>query len=65
LVFAVIVAILLLISSSLLADDARKWGSVRHSTIDKLRAGVAFGFISMFVFIGDAVVHFMKMQGKM
>jgi len=65
LVFAVIVAILLLISSSLLADDARKLGNVRHSFIDKLRAGVAFGFITMFVFIGDAVVHFMKMQGKM
>ena len=25
----------------------------------------AFGFISMFVFIGDGVVHFLKMQGKM
>jgi len=25
----------------------------------------AFGYISMFVFIGDAVVHVLKIQGKM
>jgi len=65
LVFAAIVAILLLISSSLIANNASEWNKSYFPHIYKLRAGAAFGFISMFVFIGDAVVHFMKMQGKM
>ncbi|KAJ7365072.1 CKLF-like MARVEL transmembrane [Desmophyllum pertusum] len=59
LVFAAVVVLLLLISSALLADNARKF---RHDT---LSAGAAFGFISMFVFIGDAVVHFLIITGKL
>ncbi|XP_078365745.1 plasmolipin-like [Oculina patagonica] len=62
LVFAVVVAILLLISSSLMADSAH---GGKGSWFDKLRAAAAFGFISMFVFIGDAVLHFLKINGKM
>jgi len=67
LIFAVVVAFLLLISSSLIADDAEDWKILSSlvSPIDKLRAAAAFGFISMFVFIGDAVVHFLKYSGKM
>lgn len=63
--FAVIAAILLLLCSSLLADDVRRSGGYHTAFLDRLRAAAAFGFISMFVFIGDAVVHFMKMQGRM
>ncbi|KAL9976250.1 hypothetical protein ACROYT_G013522 [Oculina patagonica] len=37
----------------------------KGSWFDKLRAAAAFGFISMFVFIGDAVLHFLKINGKM
>lgn len=66
LVFAVVVAILLLISSALVASDVSSAVSGFFSSfVDKTRAAVAFGFISMFVFIGDAVVHFLKMRGKM
>lgn len=67
LVFAVVVAILLLISSALVASDVSSAvsGGFFSSFVDKTRAAVAFGFISMFVFIGDAVVHFLKMRGKM
>lgn len=71
LVFAVIAAILILISSSLVAHDVSQvpTGFYVHSILaafyNKLRAGVAFGYISMFVFIGDAVVHVLKIKGKM
>ncbi|KAL9976246.1 hypothetical protein ACROYT_G013518 [Oculina patagonica] len=68
LVFAVVVAFLLLISSSLIADDAEDLKHISSwlgSFLDKLRAAAAFGFISMFVFIGDGVVHFLKITGKM
>lgn len=66
LVFAVVVAILLLISSALVASDVNEVSRLLLSSfVDKTRAAVAFGFISMFVFIGDAVVHFLKMRGKM
>lgn len=66
LIFAIVVAFLLLISSSLIADDAENWKIASGlSWHDKLRAAAAFGFISMFVFIGDAVVHFLKYSGKM
>lgn len=81
LIFAAVVAFLLLISSALLADDVRKFGDFSANSIpdldqdqalarnwnrnlDSLRAGVAFGFIAMFVFIGDAVVEFLKVTGK-
>jgi len=67
-IFAIVVAVLLLISSSLIADDADSLkGFTRwiRSWLDKLRAAAAFGFISMFVFIGDAVVHFLKYNGQM
>lgn len=90
LIFAAVVAFLLLISSALLADDVRKFESVsfgdfsansspdldqdqdqyldwnrnRNRNLDSLRAAVAFGFIAMFVFIGDAVVEFLKVTGK-
>ncbi|XP_068699475.1 plasmolipin-like [Montipora capricornis] len=64
LVFAVVVAILLLISSALLASFVGSAFS-GYSYYDKIRAAAAFGFISMFVFIGDAVLHFLKMRGKM
>lgn len=66
LIFAVVVAFLLLISSSLIANDAENWKTwSSFFPIDKLRAAAAFGFISMFVFIADAVVHFLKYNGKM
>lgn len=70
LVFAVIAAILILISSSLVAHDVSfSTDYIIHpflaSYFNKVRAGVAFGFISMFVFIGDAVVHVLKIKGKM
>ncbi|CAH3161270.1 unnamed protein product [Porites lobata] len=70
-IFDAVVAVLLLISSSLIADDARKWnyiyGGLRPYgfSVDKLSAAAAFGFFSMVAFIIDAVIHFMKMQGKM
>ncbi|XP_027047390.1 uncharacterized protein LOC113675059 [Pocillopora damicornis] len=80
LIFAAVVAFLLLISSALLADGVRKFESVplddvsansipdlvqdRKRNLDLLRAAVAFGFIAMFVFIGDAVVEFLKVTGK-
>lgn len=84
LIFAAVVAFLLLISSALLADDVRKFESVPfgdvsansipdldqgqdrdwNRNLDSLRAAVAFGFIAMFVFIGDAVVEFLKVTGK-
>ncbi|KAJ7365071.1 hypothetical protein OS493_007715 [Desmophyllum pertusum] len=65
LVFAAVVALLLLISSALLADHARKFSYWYSSISDKLSAAAAFGFISMFVFIGDAVVHFLIITGKL
>ncbi|XP_015779247.1 PREDICTED: uncharacterized protein LOC107357109 [Acropora digitifera] len=65
LVFAVIAAILILISSSLVAHDISPASGVHHPIYDKLRAGVAFGYISMLVLIGDAVVHVLKIKGKM
>lgn len=65
LVFAVMAAILILISSSLIAHDLSSASGVDHPIFDKLRAGVAFGFISMFALIGDAVVHVLKMRGTM
>jgi len=66
LIFAIVAAVLLLISSSLIADNAQKLkGFTGWSWLDKLRAAAAFGFISMFVFIGDAVVHFLKYRGQM
>ncbi|XP_074617264.1 uncharacterized protein LOC141876505 [Acropora palmata] len=65
LVFAVMAAILILISSSLVAHDLSPVSGVHHPIYDKLRAGVAFGYISMFVLIGDAVVHVLKIKGKM
>jgi len=65
-IFAIVVAVLLLISSSLIADNAEDWKAFSgFSSLDKLRAAAAFGFISMFVFIGDAVVHFLKYNGQM
>lgn len=80
LIFAAVVAFLLLISSALLADDVRKfepgsYGDFSANSIpnldrnwnrnlDSLRAAVAFGFIAMFVFIGDAVVNILKITGK-
>jgi len=64
-VFAVMAAILILISSSLVAHDLSPVSGVHHPIYDKLRAGVAFGYISMFVLIGDAVVHVLKIKGKM
>lgn len=90
LIFAAVVAFLLLISSALLADYVRKFESVPfgdvsansipdldldqdqyldwnrnwNRNLDSLRAAVAFGFIAMFVFIGDAVVEFLKVTGK-
>ncbi|XP_044175675.1 uncharacterized protein LOC122947241 [Acropora millepora] len=65
LVFAVIAAILILISSSLIAPDLSHASGVHRPIYDKFRAGVAFGYISMFVLIGDAVVHVLKMRGTM
>lgn len=66
LIFAIVVAFLLLVSSSLIANDAENWKVFQSgvSWHDKLRAAAAFGFISMFVFIGDAVLHFLKYSGK-
>lgn len=65
-IFAIVVAVLLLISSSLIADNAEDLKVLSGlSWLDKLRAAAAFGFISMFVFIGDAVVHFLKYNGQM
>lgn len=83
LIFAAVVAFLLLISSALLADDVRKFKPMSYRefsanstpnlqdlqpnlnlNLDSLRAAVAFGFIAMFVFIGDAVVEFLKVTGK-
>lgn len=65
LVFAVIAAILILISSSLVAHDISPASGVHYPIYDKLRAGVAFGYISMLVLIGDAVVHVLKIKGKL
>ncbi|XP_073233103.1 uncharacterized protein [Porites lutea] len=70
-IFDAVVAVFLLISSSLIADDARRWndihGGYRPSgfSVDKLIAAAAFGFFSMVAFIIEAVFHFMKMRGKM
>lgn len=67
-IFAAVVAVLLLISSSLIADNARKLNDIlRFSgySVDKLSAAAAFGFFSMVAFIIDAGIHFMKMQGRM
>lgn len=69
LIFAADVASFLLISSALLANDVRKFRGysksyTETSTLDSLQAAVAFGFIAMFVFIGDAVVEFLKIIGK-
>lgn len=67
--FAACVAVLLLISSSLIADNARRWndvyGGYRGTGLDKLSAAAAFGFFSMVAFICDAAYHFLRMQGKM
>lgn len=64
LIFAAAVALFLLISSALLADDVKKFRGystsfMAASTLVSLRAAVAFGFIAMFVFIGDFVVEFL------
>lgn len=67
LIFAAVVAFLLLISSALLADDVRKIEEKSGYSLPflgPLRAAVAFGFIAMFVFIGDAVVNVLKITGK-
>ncbi|XP_073232314.1 uncharacterized protein [Porites lutea] len=70
-IFDAVVSVFLLISSSLIADDARRWndihGGYRPSgfSVDKLIAAAAFGFFSMVAFIIEAVFHFMKMRGKM
>lgn len=67
LIFAAVVAFLLLISSALLADDVRKIEEKSGYSLPflgPLRAAVAFGFIAMFVFIGDAVVNILKITGK-
>ncbi|PFX23026.1 uncharacterized protein LOC111333498 [Stylophora pistillata] len=61
-VFALVAAILLLLSSALLADHVAGFSG---SVIDKVRAAAAFGFISMFVFIADAVVCFLRKTGRM
>lgn len=61
-VFALVAAILLLLSSALLADYVAGFSG---SVIDKVRAAAAFGFISMFVFIADAVVCFLRKTGRM
>lgn len=61
-VFALVAAFLLLLSSALLAaQTARGYGPFS----DRLNAAVAFGFISMFVFIADAVVYFLRRTGRM
>lgn len=66
-VFAVVAAFLLLLSSALLAAVVPDWSPVSYlkPLVDKLRAAVAFGFISMFVFIADAVVFFLRRTGRM
>lgn len=66
-VFAVVAAFLLLLSSALLAAviPDRSLISYLKPLVDKLRAAVAFGFISMFVFIADAVVFFLRRTGRM
>lgn len=67
LIFAAVVAFLLLISSALLADDVRKIEEKSGYSLPflgPLRTAVAFGFIAMFVFIGDAVVNILKITGK-
>lgn len=62
-VFAVVAAVLLLLSSALIADTVAGFRGL--AVFDKIRAAAAFGFISMFVFIADAVVFFLKRTGRM
>ncbi|CAH3161268.1 unnamed protein product [Porites lobata] len=62
-IFDAVVAVFLLISSSLIADDARRWNDIHGGY--RPSGFSAFGFFSMVAFIIEAVFHFMKMRGKM
>ena len=57
--FAVIAAILILISSSLIADDLSPLSGVHHPIYDKLRAGVVS------IMACYSLVRFLAVQGTL
>jgi len=59
LVFAVIAAILILISSSLVAHDISPFSGVHHPIYDKLRAGVVS------IMACYSLVRFLAVQGTL